>query len=214
VRCFQYALAQLGRPCPADDVLASFIGPPLRSAFATLLHTTERESIEAAMTLYRQRLADVGLYENRIYDGVPDMLERAKTEASALFVATAKLTVFAERGLRHLGLDHHFAGIYGSELDGRFEAKVDLVSHVLATEGIAAETAVMVGDRAVDILAARANGLRSVGVLWGYGTEGELVDAGVDELCATPGALARCLASLAGRRPTSPLREKGLRRYM
>lgn len=207
MRCFQYALAQLGRPCPADHVLASFIGPPLRNAFATLLHTTERELIDAAVTLYRRRNADVGLYESRVYDGVPDMLEGTRAEASVLFVVTAKLTVFAQLSLRHLGLDHHFTGVYGSEPDGRFEAKAELVSHVLETAGIAAEAAVMVGDRAVDILAARANDVRSVGVLWGYGSEGELVDAGVDELCATPGALGGCLASLAGRRPTSPSQE-------
>jgi len=205
VRCFRHALERLGRPCPPDDVVASFIGPPLRTAFATLLQSTDPKSIETAMTLYRQRLADVGLYENQVYDGVPEMLERSTNAASALYVVTSKLTVFAQRGLKHFGLDHRFAGIYGSELDGRFEQKTDLVSHVLASERISAELAVMVGDRAVDILAARANGVRSIGVLWGYGSEGELVDAGVDELCAAPRELGSCLSKIWHRQERSSL---------
>ncbi|PYN81927.1 MAG: HAD family hydrolase [Candidatus Rokuibacteriota bacterium] len=205
VRCFRHALESLERPCPPDDVLASFIGPPLRGAFATLLDSSDPALIDAAVARYRARLSSTGLYENQVYDGVPEMLERSKPMASALFIVTAKLTVFAERVVRHFGLDHHFAAIYGSELDGRFEEKADLVAHVLAIRRIPSEAAIMIGDRAVDIRAARANGIRAVGVLWGYGSERELVDTGVDELCVAPGDMASCLARIATLPGRSPL---------
>jgi phosphoglycolate phosphatase len=145
------------------------------------------------MALYRRRYADVGLFENEVYDGVPEMLESAGSIAAALFVATSKPTVFAERIVRHFGLDHHFVRVYGAELDGRFDNKAELLAHLLETEGITAESAVMVGDRDVDVLAAKANGLRSVGALWGYGSSTELLAAGADALCASPRDLVTCL---------------------
>ena len=196
VSCMRYALDQLARPCPPDDVLASFIGPPLRGAFSALLETSDKTLIEEAMTLYRERFADTGLYENQVYEGVPQMLESARHAGYIAFVATSKPTVYAERIVKHFGLDRHFAGVYGSELGGRFENKADLLAFLLEREKVPAEVAVMVGDRAADIIAAKTNGIRSVGVLWGYGSKGELTDAGADKLCLTPGELVLCLSQI------------------
>jgi len=195
VTSIKYALELLERPCPPEDVLANCIGPPLRTSFGSFLETSERERIEEAMALYRRRYADIGLFENEVYEGVPEMLESARSIASALFVATSKPKVFAERIVRHFGLDHHFVRVYGAELDGRFDNKAELLAHLLEVEGIAPESAVMVGDRDVDVLAAKANGLRSIGALWGYGSPAELLAAGADALCASPRDLLTCLDS-------------------
>ena len=171
-RCMRHALDSLSVACPSDDVLASFIGPPLRGAFATLLGTPDPKRIEEAMARYRERFADTGLFENEVYGGIPELLARATDTGARLFVATSKPTVFAERVLEHFSLRTYFAGVYGPELDGRFEDKADLLKHLLEAEGIAAKDAVMVGDRAADVSAARANGVRSIGVLWGTGRNG------------------------------------------
>jgi phosphoglycolate phosphatase len=192
----RYALAQLARPCPPDEVLASFIGPPLRGIFSVLLETSDEKLIEEAMTLYRQRFSETGLYENRVYQGIPEMLESARHTGYLLFVATSKPTVYAERIVKHFGLDHYFAGVYGAELGGRFEDKTDLLAFLLERERVPAKVAFMVGDRAADIIAAQNNGIRSVGVLWGYGSEGELTDAGADKLCSTPGELLSWLSQI------------------
>jgi phosphoglycolate phosphatase len=194
VRCIRHALERLARPCPPDDVLASFIGPPLRGTFAALLETSDRDVIEGAMTLYRERFGDVGLFENDVYDGIPDML--AALAGSRSFVATSKPRVYARRILDHFDLGRHFAGVYGAELAGRFDEKADLLAHLLATEQVVAESAVMIGDRAVDVVAAKANGIRSIGVLWGYGSERELVGAGAHAVCATPVELTACLSRM------------------
>ena len=196
VRCMRHALDSLGVPRPADDVLASFIGPPLRKTFAALLDTSDRDLIERAMALYRGEYAETGLFELQMYAGVPDMLEQTGRFASAAFVATAKAKIYAERIVRRFGLDQYFAGIYGPELTGRFEDKADLLAHLLTSETLRPECAIMIGDRAGDIVSARANGIRSIGVLWGYGSEAELEGAGADVVCRSPAELPACLAGL------------------
>ena len=194
--CIRHALERLELDCPSDDVLATFIGPPLRRTFAELIGTSSPERIERAVTLYRERFGAQGLFENEVYAGVPEMLALAGRGAPAMFVATSKAGVYAERIVKHFGLDHHFSRVYGSELDGRFDDKADLLRHLLAVERIPAGRAVMIGDRSVDVLAARANGLPSIGVLWGYGSEAELAGAGADLLCASPGELPACLSRI------------------
>src|SRR5262249_2418871 len=192
----KHALDSLGAPRPPDDVLASFIGPPLRKTFATLLDTPDRDLIEPAMALYRTEYGETGLFELQMYAGVPDMLERTCEVAPSAFVATAKAKIYAERIVRKLGLDRYFAGIYGPELTGRFEDKADLLAHLLASEQIPPRRAVMSGARAGDVVGARANGIRSIGALWGYGSGAELEGAGADVVCRSPAELPACLAGL------------------
>ena len=194
----RHALGQLGRPCPDDDALACYVGPPLRGTFATLLGTADSALIATALAHYRARYDHVGLFENRVYDGVPAMLQETARVADGLLVATAKPRRAATRIVTHFGLAPHFAAVYGAEPDGRFEAKVDLLAHLLETGVIRAETSVMVGDRGSDISAARINGIRSIGARWGFGDARELADAGADLLCERPDALAACLTRLGG----------------
>jgi phosphoglycolate phosphatase len=194
VGCIRFALDRLRVSCPNDDVLAGYIGPPLRGTFATLLDTSDADRIEEALRLYRQRFAEKGLYENKIYAGVPAMLDSVGHVARAAYVATSKPAVYAERIVSHFQLGHHFRKVYGAELDGRRDDKAELLAYLLATEGVAPSASVMVGDRSADIIAARANEVRSIGVLWGYGSEEELTDAGADMLCRTPSELAQHLS--------------------
>ena len=189
----RFALDRLRVSCPSDDVLASYIGPPLRGSFATLLDTSDAKLIEEALRLYRQQFADTGLYENKVYEGVPAMLDTIGHSAWTAYVATSKPTVYAERIVSHLRLRHHFRKVYGTELDGRRDDKAELLAYLLATEGVEPDASVMVGDRAADIMAAKANKVRSIGVLWGYGSEAELMDAGADMLCRTPSELEHIL---------------------
>lgn len=196
--CIRHALDRLGHPCPDDDVLATYIGPPLRGTFSTLLGTTDPALIETALAHYRARYDDVGLFENRVYDGVPEMLEESARRARALFVATAKPRHAATRIVAHFDLARHFASVHGAEPGGRFDAKADLLAHLLETGVVRAETSVMVGDRGSDIAAARINGIRSIGAGWGYGERRELTEAGADLLCESPRALAGCLNRLGG----------------
>ncbi len=193
----RHALEALGLPCPPDDALAAHIGPPLRRAFERLMDTTARDSVERAMAFYRERYTRTGLYEASLFEGIAPMLDalRAAHPRAALLVATSKPAVYAERVLRHLGVRDAFAAVHGPDLDGRLDAKGELLAHLLRAERLSPGGAVMIGDRAADVIAARENGLRSVGVTWGYGTAVELRDAGADALCAAPAELPRTLAA-------------------
>jgi phosphoglycolate phosphatase len=195
VRCMRHALERLDTPCPADAVLASYIGGSLRTTFAALLAAPDPPLVDRALALYRERYADTGLYENQVYPGVPEALERLAGNAR-LLVATQKYVPYAETIVDHFGLRRYVAGVYGTDLDGRLDDKVEVLAHLLKTERVAPAEAVMIGDRAHDVLAARANGVRALGVLWGYGSRDELVDAGADGLCEAPGALGRSLSRL------------------
>ena len=203
VRSIHHALERLARPCPPEAALADCIGPPLRRTFRRLLATTDPELIERAMALFRERFGVVGLFENEVYAGVDAMLAQLDREGRRMFVATAKPAVFAERIVRHFGLDRHFRGIYGPDLDGRLDDKGDLLAHLLATEGLEPGEVVMIGDREGDVAAARRHGVRAIGVLWGYGSSAELRAAGADLVCATPAELPACVARL-------PLRDGGV----
>lgn len=193
-RCMRHALERLQAPCPGDAVLALHIGGSLRAAFAALLPEPDPALVDRALALYRERYADTGLYENTVYPGIPAALEQLATQAR-LLVATQKYAPYAVTIVEHFGLSRHFAGIYGTDL-GHPEEKVEVLAHLLQTEHVAPAEAVMIGDRAHDVLAARAHGVRTLGVLWGYGSRNELEDAGAVALCETPAALAARLAGM------------------
>lgn len=124
--CIAYALSRLDATVPPSKELHFAIGPPLRASFATLLGADDPVTIERAMALYRERFADIGLFENSIYDGVPEMLASLKAQNRRLLLATAKPHVYAQRILAHFAIDTPFDGVYGSELDGTRQHKGDL----------------------------------------------------------------------------------------
>jgi phosphoglycolate phosphatase len=189
IACFRYALETLGRDSPGDRELERFIGPPLRESLSTLVGVNDETIVQQAITLYRERFAAQGMFENSLYPGISEALEQLQDDGQLLFVATSKPTVFAERIVEHLGMARFFRAVYGSELNGVNADKRDLLARVVRAESLASIDTVMVGDRAHDVLGALANGLFSVGVLWGYGSREELVAAGAGALCDVPSAL-------------------------
>ncbi|WP_407148054.1 HAD family hydrolase [Bradyrhizobium sp. ORS 86] len=183
----QYALRKLGRPVPSQDELTWCIGPPLRASFATLLGGEERA--DQAVALYRERFGDVGLFENAVYPDIAQVLARLRQGPRRMFVATSKPHVFATRIIAHFGLSGYFDHVFGSEFDGTRVNKVDLLAYALEQTGADPAQAVMIGDRSHDVIGAKRNGIRAVGVTYGYGTAEELIEAGASHLCASPRAV-------------------------
>lgn len=184
--CFRYALHELRLNVPEDAELERFIGPPLKETFATLIGSEDDGRVAQAVLLYRERFAAQGIFENNIYAGITNVLRRLSDGGSALFVATSKPTVFAERIVEHFGIGPFFRAVYGSELNGANADKKDLLAYLLRAESLPAAHTVMIGDRAHDILSALANEIFPVGVLWGYGSREELSSAGARLLCDEP----------------------------
>ena len=195
-RSIAHALERMGHAPPPLDDLTFAIGPPLRASLARLLGTDSREAVEKCLAHYRERFADVGLFENRPYDGMMETLAALRERGSELYVATSKPRVYAERIVRHFGLDVHFAAVHGCELDGTREAKRDLLEHLIAAHALDRGGVVMVGDRDVDMLAARHHGLGALGVTYGYGSREELLGAGAHALCDLPAGIPEALRAL------------------
>lgn len=184
--CLRYSLENLNMPCPRTEELASYIGPPLRETFSALLQSSDDALIERAVALYRERFAVTGLYENRVYANVPEMLRELTSRSDKLFVATSKVKIYAEKILDHFSLGSYFAEVFGSEPGGRFDDKAELLEELIRTHNLMPGETMMVGDRKHDIIAAKKNHLWSMGVTYGYGSIEELREAGADYLCRTP----------------------------
>lgn len=192
-RSVAYALESLGISVPDLDELCKFIGPPLQESFQRYYGLSASDSM-TAVEKYRERFADRGLYENVVYDGMIELLERLKSRGKALIVATSKPRPFAVQILEHFGLARYFDFVSGSEFDGTRIHKADVITHALDSCAICDKSsAIMVGDRCYDVTGAKSNGLACIGVLYGYGSLEELDQAGADCIAATVSELETLL---------------------
>lgn len=185
-KSIKYAIEKLGLSSPSLAQLRTTIGQPLWEAFPQLLGTAEKSQIERAVTLYRERFESQGIYEHAVYSGVPEMLQSVQRAGLTCYIVTAKPTRYAGRIADNFFLTKYFANIYGSRLNGEFSQKADLIRHALKEETLDPKETVMVGDRASDIHGALVNGVKAIGVTYGYGTRRELESAGAMWICGSP----------------------------
>jgi phosphoglycolate phosphatase len=179
-RCIRFSLERLGLTPPHEDHLTWCIGPPLRDSFSSLMDTSDDGLLDQALTLYRERFSRTGMFENELYPESIPALERIRSAGLRVFLATAKPRVFAVPILDHFGLTRFFHGVHGSELDGRFAHKGELIAHILDAEELDPATTLMVGDRCHDILGGRGNGILTAAVTYGYGSHEEIEESGPD----------------------------------
>jgi phosphoglycolate phosphatase len=184
----RYALKRLHFEVPEEEDLRWIIGPPLRESFGCLLRG--QADAEAALRFYRERYAERGLREAHPYPGIMDALKRRLADGTRLMLCTSKPTFFAQQVVNYFGFAPLLSGVYGSELDGRFDDKGDLIGHLMATEKLSSEETCMVGDRRHDVQAASRHKVPTVGVLWGYGNREELESAGAAVIIDRPHDLA------------------------
>ena len=197
--CIQHAIRKLGREPAPREGLRRYIGPPLRRTFAELLATDDPARIDSAIAHYRERFAEIGMYENEVYPDVRKSLAALRQQGHRLWVATSKPEVYARRIVQHFALTSLFQGVYGSELTGERSEKTELISHIMRYEVFESGQVCMIGDRAQDIEGGRANGTRTVGVLWGFGSETELRSAGPDILVNSMPALVVYIGDMQDR---------------
>jgi phosphoglycolate phosphatase len=192
LKCADATLAEFGVVGLSHEDLRGMIGPPLRIGFGRFL--SDPAKVEDAVRAYRARYSDEGLLQAQVYAGVEDFLDHAQARGLPAYICTSKVIGFAERIATHFGLRGRLAGVFGAELDGRFDNKAELVAYILGLIGVDGRDAAIVGDRREDVAAGRAHGLRTVGALWGYGEPGEL--EGADLLCDRPHDLPAILDRL------------------
>ena len=195
VNCIHHALGELGQLPPVDDDLLWCIGPPLRASFEHLLEGTG-EDAEHAVTIYRERFSTIGLLENDVYEGVTDLLSAQAAAGKRQFIASTKPHVYIHPILEHFNLQHHFERIYGSELDGTRAVKTDLLHYIFAELDLDPAETAMIGDRVHDMDAAKAVGVTSIWVDYGYGDEAEREQAEPDHICSSVAELGALLNSI------------------
>ncbi len=170
----QFALERMGIKEENLDHLEPFIGPPLQQSFSDCYNFNETQT-QTAITHYRERFSDVGMYENTLYEHIPELLQKLKESGFMLIVATSKPTVFAEQILKYFNIHHNFDLVVGSNLDGTRTAKTEIIQYILQHYGEHPSDAfIMIGDRKHDIIGAHDTGIDSIGVTYGYGSEEEI----------------------------------------
>lgn len=169
----QYGLSKMGIEEPDLRKLEHFIGPPLLQAFIEFYGFSEAQAWEA-VGFYRQRFSVKGLYENKVFEGIPQLLEELVGQGRQLFIATSKPQIYAREIAQHFDFAKHFNVIYGSELDGTRTNKVELIAHLMAEEQLDPAQTLMIGDRKHDLIGASHNGLDAAAVGYGFGSFEEL----------------------------------------
>ena len=175
------------------STLTPYIGPPLVDGFMEN-HHLDYDTAVRCKNAYRARYEQTGLFENRVYDGIPEALARLRAAGCTLALATSKPEIFARRILDHFDLSGYFTVICGATMDGRISQKDEVIAQTLHRLGDPpAGDTIMIGDRRHDVLGAKKRGLPCLGVLFGFGSETELRAAGAAQLAATPQDMADLL---------------------
>ena len=181
-----HALKKYGIEVEDRRELYSFIGPPLVDSFMKYYGFSEEQAYEA-VEFYREYFRPTGIFENTVYEGIREMLGELKDRDVTVAMATSKPYEFAVRILEHFDLARYFDYVGGATMDGRISRKADVIAHLLDEIGeVDRASVLMIGDRENDIEGAQENGLKSLGVLWGYGSYEELTSAGADYLAKDP----------------------------
>lgn len=186
-RCITHAFEQVQHPVPPMEVLRGWIGPSLRTSFGPVFN--DAATVERAVGFYLERFESEGWQEHTVFDDIGDVVRALKGRGHRLAVVTAKNEPHARRIVDHLPFGSCFEEVVGATADGTRSSKPQLVAEALSRLSVQAGQCCMIGDRRMDIEGARHHGLRSIGVLWGFGSEDELRGAGADVLATTPNAL-------------------------
>lgn len=184
-RSVQYALRSYGIDEPDLQKLIPFIGPPLKESFMEFYDFPEEQATEA-IDRYREYFTDGGMFENKVYEGIPEMLDRLQKAGKVLLVATSKPEKFARMILEHFHLDGYFEFVGGATMDEKRVKKGEVIQYVMDQVGISdVDQTVMVGDREHDVWGAAENQMECIGVLFGYGSREALEEAGASHIVAT-----------------------------
>lgn len=188
---FEYSLGKMGIDVPDKASLRKFVGPPLGDSFEKTLGFSPEDAAKG-IAFYKEYYAEKGVYENDVYPGIPELLEKLKASGKKLIVATTKAELMADVVMDHFGLRKYFDLIVASNNADR-KNKIDVLNFAIENGGVDRERSIMVGDRFYDITGAAHFGIESVGVLYGYGSRQELEEAGATYIAESVDSLYEIL---------------------
>ncbi|OOM77799.1 HAD family hydrolase [Clostridium sp. BL-8] len=189
----QYALEYFGISVNDLKELNKFIGPPLKDSFKKF-YNFDDEKAELGMKKYRERYADKGIYENSLYDGIIELLETLKKNNKKIILATSKPEVYAKQILKYFKIDSYFEFVAGADFEETRVNKGDVIKYALEGAEISdLSKVIMIGDREHDVIGAKENNIKVIGVLYGYGDVVELTQARADYIAKDPHLLLNML---------------------
>ena len=193
IKSVEYALNKFGIIVKDQSELRRFVGPPLLPAFMEFYGLSEEDS-KKAVTYYRERFSDKGIFENAVYDGIPELLEHLQSKEFKLIVATSKPEPFATRITDHFDLTKYFSYIAGATFDGKISTKTQVIEYAISAANIKnKKEIIMIGDRYHDIEGAKNIGIDSIGVVYGYGSREEFEATGATYIAETPADIEKIL---------------------
>ena len=190
INCAILALEYFGLPIPSREAMRVFVGPPLDQSFIN--HGVPADRADEAIRVYRSRYTTIGKFENFPYPGIRELLEALQSRGHRLFVATSKPEGMSVEILEKFELAQYFELICGATLDGSRSKKEDVIAYLLGKTGDM-ENVIMVGDTKFDVLGAKAHGIPTIGVSWGYGNVADMIKAGAAGIADTPEQLLQML---------------------
>jgi phosphoglycolate phosphatase len=192
INSYIHAVNKLGLTEDDKECITYYFGAPLHQYFADK-HSLKDGQLDSAIAIFREYFSEKGLYENFLYPGIAEMLDRLNLSGRTIYLVTVKPTHFAKIILEHFNIDKYFYGIYGSDLTTVNKSKEELIEALLLNEGVKCENCVMVGDRHHDVLGAKHNKVTSMAVTYGYGSIDELNDCKPDHIVNSVGELLKKL---------------------
>lgn len=190
MNCAKLALEHYHLPIPSEAELRTFVGPPLHESF--IRFGVPAEEADNAVKIYRSRYIPIGKFENHPYEGIREVLEKLKAAGHSLYVATSKPEAMSVEILEHFDLAKYFDIICGASFDRSRSSKEDVIAYLLSQCGSYDEK-IMVGDTAFDVIGAKAHGIPTIGVSWGYGKVEDMEKAGAVSIAHTMQSLYEML---------------------
>ena len=194
----RYTLKKMGFAELPSGTLEKFVGPPLADSFMKYAGMSQEEATQA-ISCYREYYTSKGIFENSVYPGVEEMLQKLKENGFVLALSTSKPELFAKKILEHFQINQYFSAICGASMDEKRVAKAEVIRYTLDTLKLSESQKgeiLMVGDREHDVFGAKENGLDCLGVLYGYGDREELEQAGAKYIADTASDVADILINM------------------
>lgn len=165
-----YALEKMNVDIKDKAILKKFVGPPLMDSYKKYYGFNQEEA-ELGLKLFREYFSVKGIFENRLFDGIYDLLEQLYNAGVELVLATSKPDVYAEQILEHFGIKKFFTHVSACPMEEADTTKLDIIKGALKMTSVKnKEEILMIGDTFLDVNGAKECGLDSIGVL--YGTDG------------------------------------------
>lgn len=171
-KCFNYGLEKLG--IKVDYKGLEIIGPPLVDSYMNLFNFSKDDALKA-VEFYRERYLKCGITEeNKLYEGIYELLKDLKNKGYILITASSKPEAQCKIITDYFDITKFFDAVFGASLDSSRASKDKVIEYALKEFGITnKDEAVLIGDTHFDLMGAQKNGIDAIFVSYGYGDKEE-----------------------------------------